>query len=79
MDRVEDINEALWETRVSPPTVTELNKKICETIEVSRNAPIEGTHPCAYLDGVVMKHCWAGEIRNVTLLVAIAENVKGYR
>jgi hypothetical protein len=31
--RVEDITEALWGTRVSPSTVSELNKKIYGTIE----------------------------------------------
>jgi Transposase, Mutator family len=32
--RVEDIKEALWGTRVSPSTVSELNKKIYGTIEM---------------------------------------------
>ena len=40
--RVEDITEALWGTRVSPSTVSELNKKIYATIEAWRNRPIEG-------------------------------------
>src|SRR5262249_48821849 len=31
--RVEDITEALWGTRVSPSTVSDLNKKIYATIE----------------------------------------------
>src|SRR4051794_40749484 len=44
--RVEDITEALWGTRVSPSTVSELNKKIYGTIEAWRNRPIEGDHPC---------------------------------
>jgi putative transposase len=49
--RVEDITEALWGTRVSPSTVSDLNKKIYETIEAWRNRPIEGDHPYVYLDG----------------------------
>ena len=32
-----------------------------------------------YLDGIVMKRTWAGEVRNVSLLVAIAVNSEGYR
>ena len=32
MRRVEDITEALWGTRVSPSTVSDLNKKIYATI-----------------------------------------------
>jgi len=77
--RVEDITEALWGTRVSPSTVSELNKKIYATIEQWRNRPIEGEHPYVYLDGIVMKRTWAGEVRNVSLLVAIAVNIEGYR
>jgi putative transposase len=53
--RVEDITEALWGTRVSPSTVSDLNKKIYATIEAWRNRPIEGEHPYVYLDGIVLK------------------------
>lgn len=77
--RVEDITEALWGTRVSPSTVSDLNKKIYKRIEEWRNAPIEGSHPYVYLDGIVMKRTWAGEVRNVSLLVAIGVNADGYR
>src|SRR5580765_8253524 len=77
--RVEDITQALWGTRVSPSTVSDLNKKIYATIETWRNRPIEGEHPYVYLDGIVMKRTWAGEVRNVSLLVAIGVNGDGYR
>ena len=70
--RVEDITEALWGTRVSPSTVSNLNKKIYAKIEAWRNRRIEGEHPYLYLDGIVMKRTWAGEVRNVSLLVASA-------
>lgn len=66
--RVEDITEALWGTRVSPSTVSNLNKKIYAKIEAWRNRRIEGEHPYLYLDGIVMKRTWAGEVRNVSLL-----------
>jgi putative transposase len=77
--RVEDITEALWGTRVSPGTVSNLNKKIYGQIEVWRNQPIAGEHPYLYLDGIVLKRSWAGEVRNVSLLVAISVNAEGYR
>lgn len=77
--RVEDITEALWGTRVSPSTVSDLNKKIYATIDTWRNRPIEGEHPYVYLDGIVLKRTWAGEVRNVSLLVAIGVNADGYR
>jgi transposase-like protein len=77
--RVEDITEALWGTRVSPGTVSNLNKKIYAQIEAWRHRKIEGNHPYLYLDGIVMKRTWAGEVRNVSLLVASAVNDEGYR
>src|SRR6202167_2480314 len=77
--RVEDITEALWGTRVSPSTVSNLNKKIYTKIEAWRNRRIEGEHPYLYLDGIVMKRTWAGEVRNVSLLVASAVNSEGFR
>src|ERR1700741_3086679 len=77
--RVEDSTEALGGTRVSPSTVSDLNKKIYGTIETWRNRSIEGEHPYIYLDGIVLKRSWAGEVRNVSLLVAIGVNGGGYR
>jgi len=77
--RVEDITEALWGTKVSPSTVSNLNKKIYEKIDAWRNAPIEGDHPYVYLDGIGMKRSWAGEVRNVSLLVAIGVTSEGFR
>ena len=77
--RVEDITEALWGTRVSPSTVSNLNRKIYAKIEAWQNRPIEDEHPYVFLDGIVMKRTWAGDMRNVSLLVAIGVNAKGYR
>ena len=59
--------------------MSDLNKKIYATIEAWRNRPIEGEHPYVYLDGIVLKRSWAGEVRNVSLLVAIGVNHAGYR
>ena len=77
--RVEDITEALWGTKVSPGTISNLNKKVYEKIETWRNQPIEGEFPYVYLDGIVLKRSWAGEISNVSVLVAIGVNSEGYR
>ena len=77
--RVEDITEALWGTRVSPSTVSNLNKKIYAKIEAWRNRRIEGEHLGPDPDGIVMKRTWAGEVRNVSLLVASAVNSEGFR
>jgi transposase-like protein len=77
--RVEDITEALWGTRVSSSTVSELNKKIYAHIEEWRNRPIEGAHPYVFLDGIWLKRCWGGEVRNVAVLVAVGVNREGFR
>ena len=77
--RVEDITEALWGTRVSPSTVSELNQKIYAQIETWRNRPIEGHHAYVFLDGLWLKRSWGGEVRNVSLLVAIGVNDQGFR
>jgi putative transposase len=77
--RVEDITQALWGTRVSPSTVSKLNQRIYRHIEAWRNRPIAGRHPYVYLDGVVLKRSWAGEVRNVSVLIAIGVNDDGFR
>jgi len=77
--RVEDITEALWGTKVSSGTVSRLNGKVYETIEKWRMSPIEGEHPYIYLDGISMKRSWSGEVKNVSILVAIGVNKEGYR
>lgn len=77
--RVEDITEALWGTRVSPSTVSELNQKIYAHIDAWRNRPIEGEHPYVFLDGIWLKRAWGGEVENVAVLVAIAVGSDGHR
>lgn len=79
MRRVEDITEALWGTRVSASTVSELNQKIYGSIEGWRNRPIEGEYAYVFLDGVWLKRSWGGEVKNVAVLIAIGVNSDGYR
>jgi len=77
--RVEDITEALWGTRVSSGTVSRLNQRIYVQIEAWRTTPITGSHPYVFLDGLVLKRSWAGEVRNVSVLVAVGIGTDGYR
>src|SRR5512138_3052802 len=77
--RVEDITEALWGTRVSPSTVSELNQKIYQQIETWRNQPIEGEYAYVYLDGIWLKRSWGGEVKKVAVLIAIGVDQEGYR
>ena len=39
--RVEDITEALWGSRVSPSTISDLNQRLFERVEDWRNRPLE--------------------------------------
>jgi len=77
--RVEDITEALWGTRVSPSTVSELNQQLYERIEAWRNQPIDGQFAYVYLNGIWLKRSWGGEVKNVAVLVAIGVDQDGYR
>ena len=54
--RVEDITEALWGTKVSPGTISELNKKAYTRIEVWRSRPLTGKeYPYVYADGIYLR------------------------
>ena len=77
--RVEDITEALWGSKVSPATISELNKKAYVHIEEWRNRPLQGNYPYIYVDGIYLRRNWGGEYENVAVLVAIAVNEDGYR
>jgi len=77
--RVEDITEALWGTRVSSGTVSKLNQKVYRHIERWRQQPIEGEFPYVFLDGLVLKRSWGGEVKNVSVLAAIGVGADGHR
>lgn len=77
--RVEDITEVLWGTKVSPGTISNLNKKAYEHIETWRTRKLEGEYPYVYVDDVYLKRSWGGEVQNVSILVAIGVNQDGCR
>ena len=77
--RVEDITQALWGTRVSASTVSDLNQKIYEQIEEWRQQPLVGEFPYVFLDGLWLKRSWGGEVKNISVLVAIGVAQTGYR
>jgi transposase-like protein len=77
--RVEDITQALWGTRVSASTVSDLNQKIYGKINEWRDRPLVGDFPYVFLDGLWLKRSWGGEVKNVSVLVAIGVAQSGYR
>ena len=52
--RVEDITQALWGTKVSPSTISELNKKVYRHIEAWRNRPSRATDVLPYLSSTMI-------------------------
>jgi len=77
--RVEDITQALWGTRVSASTVSDLNQKIYGKIDEWRERPLVGDFPYVFLDGLWLKRSWGGEVKNVSVLVTIGVAQSGYR
>ena len=78
--RVEDITEPLWGSKVSPSTISELNKKAYVHIEDWRNRLLQGgRYPYVYVDRIHLRRNWGGEFENVAIWVAIAVNEDGYR
>ena len=77
--RVEDITEALWGTRVSASTVSELNKKLYIRLEEWLARPIAGEHAYVFLDGMWLKRTWGGEVESVSVLIAIGVDERGFR
>ena len=78
--RVEDITEALWGTKVSPGTISNLNQKAYANIENWRTRPLKGgNYPYVFVDGIFLKRCWGGEYENVSIFIAIGVNEDGSR
>jgi putative transposase len=77
--RVEDITQALCGTRLSASTVSDLNQKIYGKIDEWRQRPLVGDFPYVFLDGVWLKRSWGGEVKNVSVLIAIGVAQSGYR
>lgn len=77
--RIEDVTEALWGAKVSPGTISELNKKVYVQIEEWRNRPLKSEYPYVHLDGIYLKRNWGGSIENVAVLVALGVNEEGNR
>lgn len=77
--RVEDVTQALWGAKVSPGTISELNKKVYVHVEEWRNRPLICEYPYVHLDGIYLKRNWGGSIENVAVLVALGVNEDGSR
>lgn len=78
--RVEDITETLWGSKVSPATISKLNKKAYIHIEEWRDRPLQsGKYPYVYVEGIYLRRNRGREYENVAILVAITVSEDGYR
>jgi len=69
----------LWGTRVSACMLRDLNQKIYGKIDEWRERLLVGNFPCVFLDGLWLKRSWGGEVKNVSVLVAIGVAQSRYR
>ena len=76
--RIEDMTEALWGTRVSPSTVSNLNKKVYGRIDEWRNAPITKSFPLFLRMAFGSSNSWGGAVENGAVLVFIGVNEEGH-
>jgi len=74
-----DVTEALLGERVGRSTVSRVAKRLDETVQELRRAPIEGPHPYLYLDATFLDARWARKVENVSALVAYAVGPDGHR
>lgn len=79
MRRVGDRTQALWGTKVSPGTVSKLNKKIYASIEQWRTKGLKKRYLFIYLDWISLKRSWGGEVKNISVLVCLGVNHEGCR
>ena len=70
--RVKDITKALCGRKVSPGTISNLNKKAYEHIETWRTRPLSGNYPYVYVDGVYLKRSWGARFRIFLSLLPLA-------
>jgi putative transposase len=59
--------------------VSNLNKKVYGRIEKWLDAAFEDEFVYVFLDGIWLKRCWAGEVKNISVLVAVGVDQDGYR
>ena len=67
----ENITQESWGTKCPPGTIANPDKRVYEHIEVWRNRPIEQEQPYVYLYGLVLTRSGAGEVKYVSVQVAI--------
>ena len=69
-----------YSSKVSPGTISNLNKKAYENIDIWRNRSLSNeTYPYVYVDGIFLKRCWGENFENISILVAVGVSSDGRR
>ena len=64
------------DAKVSPATISELNKKAYVHIEDWRNRPLQGgKYPYVYVDGIYLRRNWGGEYEKVKLVAKMLKAI----
>ena len=77
--KVADVTDALCGLRKSSSAQSDLNKRLYDKLKAWRERPLKDRHPYLYLDGLVISMRLGDEVENVSLLVAVSVNERGYR
>lgn len=84
---VSDLNQNVWSAASNADGVIrgvhrrlswELTRSV-STLERQFSTPLVGDFPYVFLDGLWLKRSWGGEVKNVSVLVAIGVAQSGYR
>lgn len=77
--RIEKIKEALCDTRLSRSSESELCPKVAGQIGAWHNQSITCDRAYVLRDGIWLKRSWAGDVKNVAVLMAICVIRDGFR
>lgn len=76
--RVEGITDALWGTRVSPGTISNLHKKVYKKMRHGGTSLLRGVFPYVYLDGIVLKRSWGVRLFITDACMGLVESLADF-
>lgn len=77
--RIDDVSEILWGSSVSASTVSNLNDKTFEAVEVWRSRLLTCSYPYVFVDGIYLERSWGGSFESVAIMVATGVRDDGHR
>ena len=77
--KVEAITAGLSKVKIGKDAVSRIAGRLEEELKRWRDRPLERAYPYLYLDATFFKVNWGGRVVDLTLLVAVGVDEKGYR